>query len=195
MILKRHLKLFISFLFFLFTMNTIATDDKAIAQTNAPPYRIGPSDILNIYVWKEPELTQDVTVLPDGNITMPLIGEVKARGKTAGELRAIISEKLKDYVTEPEVTVIVRQTLSRKIYTVGKLNTPGPYPLEPEMTVLQAISTARGFSEWAKKKDIVIIRKEGGKEVQFRFNYEEYISGKNLKQNILLKPNDTIVVP
>ena len=96
---------------------------------------------------------------------------------------------------DPEVTVIVQESRSRRIYTHGKLRRPGPYLLEPNMTVLQALSTAGGFAEWADEKRILIIRREGGKEVQIRFNYKEYISGNNLEQNILLKPNDTIVVP
>jgi polysaccharide export outer membrane protein len=158
-------------------------------------YQIGPTDILQIYVWKEPELTRDISVMPDGNITFPLIGEIQAEGKTVDELKKIITEKLGNYVTAPEVTVIVVESRSRRVYTLGKLNRPGPYPLQPDMTVLQVLSTAGGFAEWADEKNIWIIRREGRKEVQMRFNYKEYISGDNVEQNILLKPNDTIVVP
>ncbi|MBW1716803.1 MAG: polysaccharide biosynthesis/export family protein [Deltaproteobacteria bacterium] len=158
-------------------------------------YRIGPNDILHIYVWKEPDLTRDVTVMADGRITFPLIGEIQASGKTVGELKQVITQKLKKYVTAPEVTVIVNESRSRTIYTIGKLNRPGPYPLVPGMTVLQALSTAGGFAEWADTKNIIIVRRKGNKEVQLHFNYKDFISGKNLSQNILLKPNDTIVVP
>jgi polysaccharide export outer membrane protein len=150
---------------------------------------------LDIYVWKEPELTREVIVMPDGRITYPLIGQVMAQGRTAAELRESISKKLKDYVTAPEVTVIVKQTLSQRIYVIGKVNGPGPYPLEPNMTVLQALSAAGGFAEWADEKNVLIVRREGLKEIQIRFNYKAFISGKNLAQNILLKPQDTIVVP
>ncbi len=167
----------------------------SIAGPQPPSYRIGPSDILNIYVWKEAELTQDVTVMADGRITFPLIGEVMAKGRTVSELKKVIAEKLRNYVTAPEVTVIVKESRSRRIYTIGKLNRPGPYPLEPGMTVLQALSTAGGFTEWADTKNILIVRRDAGKEVQIHFNYKEFTSGKNLGQNILLKPNDTIVVP
>ena len=167
----------------------------AMAISDADPYLIGPSDILNIYVWKEPDLTQDVTVMPDGKITFPLIGEIQAEGRTVTELKKAITEKLQDYVTSPEVTVVVREIRSQRIYTLGKLNSPGPYSLTPGMTVVQALSLAGGFAEWADEKNILVIRTEGGKEVQHRFNYKEYISGNNLKQNILLEPNDTIVVP
>ena len=173
----------------------ITTDGYGANKSISPHYRIGPNDILHIYVWKEPDLTRDVTVMADGRITFPLIGEIMASGKTVAQLKQIITEKLKKYVTAPEVTVIVNESRSRTIYTIGKLARPGPYPLVPGMTVLQALSTAGGFAEWADTKNIIIVRHEGGKEVQLHFNYKEFIEGKNIKQNILLKPNDTIVVP
>lgn len=165
------------------------------AETESPHYLIGPDDILNIYVWKEPELTRDVTVMSDGRITFPLIGEIMARGKTVTGLKALITEKLKGYLDAPEITVIITESRSRRIYTIGKLSRPGPYPLAHDMTVLQALSTAGGFAEWADTKNILIIRREGQKEVQFQFNYKEFISGERIEQNILLKPYDTIVVP
>ena len=167
----------------------------SIAGTELPSYQIGPDDILNIYVWKEPELTQDVTVLSDGKVAFPLIGEIVVQGKTVTEIKEAITEKLEKYVTAPDVTVIVKESRSRRIYTIGKLSRPGPYALAPGMTALQALSTAGGFAEWADTKNILIIRREGQKEVQIRFNYKEFISGKKIEQNILLKPNDTIVVP
>jgi polysaccharide export outer membrane protein len=169
----------------------------AMAQTPAPEssYRIGPNDILNIFVWKEADLTRDVTVMPDGKITYPLIGEITAQGQTASELKKTITEKLQNFVTAPEVTVIVKESRSQVVYTVGKLTRPGPYPLAPGMTVMQALSAAGGFAEWADNKNIIIIRREGGKETQLRFNYKEFTSGEKLEQNILLKPGDTLVVP
>ncbi len=168
---------------------------RAATQTPPPEYMIGPSDHLEIFVWKEPDLTRDVTVMADGRMSFPLIGEIMAAGKTVNDLKEIITEKLKKFVTAPAVTVIVKESLSRQIYTVGKLTKSGPYPLTPGMTVLQALSAAGGFAEWADTKHIVIVRHEQGKEVQYRFNYNEFVDGKNLKQNILLKPRDTIVVP
>jgi len=158
-------------------------------------YQIGPNDILNIFVWKETELTRDVTVMPDGKITYPLIGEITAQGMTASELKKVITDKLQSFVTAPEVTVIVKESRSQVVYTIGKLMKPGPYPLAPGMTVMQALSAAGGFAEWADPKNILIIRKEGGKETHLRFNYKEFTSGENLQQNILLAPGDTIVVP
>jgi len=166
-----------------------------MAQSEPPEYTIGPNDHLQVFVWKEPDLTRDITVMADGRITFPLIGETMAAGKTVNDLKEIITDKLKKYVTAPEVTVIVVQSLSRQIYTIGKLTRPGPYPLAPNMTVLQALSAAGGFAEWADTKNIMIVRNEKGKEVQLLFNYKEFVAGKHLKENILLRPNDTIVVP
>jgi polysaccharide export outer membrane protein len=146
-------------------------------------------------VWKEPDLTQEIIVMPDGRITFPMAGEVMARGKTVMELQYQITEKLSDYLTAPEVTVILRESRSRWIYTIGQVNHPGPYVLEPDTSVLQALSMAGGFAEWADQKQILIVRRQDNKELFFLFNYREYISGKNLEQNILLQPNDTIIVP
>jgi polysaccharide biosynthesis/export protein len=158
-------------------------------------YLIGPNDLLNIFVWKEVDLTQDVTVMPDGRITYPLIGEIEAQGQTVTGLKEKIAEKLKNFISSPEVTVIIKESRSRLIYTIGKLNKPGPFQLQPSMTVLQALSTAGGFTEWADTKSIMIVRRNNNKEVMFRFNYQDFISGKNLEQNIVLESNDTIVVP
>jgi polysaccharide export outer membrane protein len=133
--------------------------------------------------------------MPDGKITYPLIGEITAQGQTASELKKTITEKLQNFVTAPEVTVIVRESRSQMIYTIGKLVRPGQLPLTPNMTVMQALSAAGGFAEWADPKNIMIIRREGGKEIQLRFNYKEFTSGERLEQNIVLKPGDTLVVP
>jgi polysaccharide export outer membrane protein len=183
------------FLFSFCLITTISWGVPSIAQQEPPDYLIGPNDILNIHVWREPELTRDVTVTPDGRITFPLIGNIMAQGKTVTELKEIITGKLKNFVTAPEVTVIVNESRSMTIYVIGQVKTPGRYPLAPDMTVLQALSTAGGFAEWADTKNIMIVRRQGGKDIQLRFNHNTFISGKNLQQNILLKPNDTIVVP
>ena len=169
------------------------------AEENTPapaePYRIGPEDVLNLFVWKEPELSMEVRVLPDGRISFPLVGEVEAAGLSVGELRAIMTEKLEKFVEAPEVTVIVKEALSRRIYTIGEVNKPGPYPLAPSMTVLQALSVAGGFAEWADKKEILVIRRQGEEEVRIPFDYPAFLSGKDPQQNVLLEPNDTVVVP
>jgi polysaccharide export outer membrane protein len=172
-----------------------AKEAQPSAAQKASSYLIGANDLLTIYVWKEKELTQDVVVTPDGKISFPLIGEVVAAGRTVDQLRDAIADKLQKFVTAPAVTVIVRETRSQIIYTIGKVTKPGPYPLTPQMTVLQAVAAAGGFTDWADTKNVMVVRKEGGKEIQLRFNYKEYSSGENLGQNILLKAGDTIVVP
>ena len=168
---------------------------EAFAQAPDSSYKIGPNDVLNIFVWREADLTRDVTVTPDGKITFPLIGEIVAEGQTVLELKKTLTDKLQDFVTAPEVTVIVKESRSQVIYAIGKLARPGVLALAPNMTVMQALSAAGGFAEWADPKNIMIVRREGGKEIQLRFNYKEYTSGEKMEQNILLKPGDTIVVP
>jgi polysaccharide export outer membrane protein len=188
-----------SFLTFFLILTLFSTcvpfPDFCRAQPESSHYLIGANDVLSIYVWKEPDLTRDVTVMPDGRITFPLIGEIVAQGQTVNQVKETISQKLEKFVTAPEVTVIVSQSLSRTVYTIGKVTRPGPYSLAPNMTVLQALSAAGGFTEWADTKNIIIVRREGTKEVQLQFNYKEFTDGRNLRQNILLNPNDTIVVP
>jgi polysaccharide export outer membrane protein len=184
-----------SIVFFVLFIFAVCAETVFTAEIDSPSYVIGSGDILEIFVWKEPELSREVTVMPDGRITFPLIGEIMTSGQTLSSLKELITEKLKNYIDVPEVTVIVKQSLSQRIYIIGKVNKPGPYPLESEMTILQALTTAGGFTEWADTKHIIIVRREGEKEIQLRFNYKKFISGKNLDQNIILKPNDTIVVP
>jgi polysaccharide export outer membrane protein len=181
------------FLFACFICLTQLLGASLPAQSPPPPYQVGPNDILHIYVWKEPELTRDVTVMSDGRITFPLIGQVMAQGKSLEELKTILTEKLKQYVTAPEITVILVDSRSRFIYLIGKVGKPGPLPLPSEMTVIQALAAAGGFAQWADTKNIIIVRREEGKEIQIPFNYNAFVDGK--AQNIILKPNDTIVIP
>lgn len=195
MTMKDKIKYMILPLFFAVLMNIFVQPGQSIAGPESPSYMIGPNDVLNIYVWKEPELTRDITVMSDGRITFPLIGEIMAQGQTVTALKEAIVEKLKNFIDAPEVTVIVVESRSRRIYTIGKVNQAGQYRLEPDMTVLQALSTAGGFAEWADTKNILIVRRQGGTETQLHFNYKDFIGGKDVAQNIVLKPNDTIVVP
>lgn len=160
-----------------------------------PSYIIGPMDVLEIQVWKEPDFSRQVLVRPDGKITLPLVGDIPASGMNTMGLKALLAEKLEDFVSNPEVTVIVLESHSKNFYIIGKINQPGTYPLNPDMTVLQAISVAGGLAEWADKDSIRIIRRSGGKEEILHFDYDKVITGKKLEQNILLKPNDTIIVP
>jgi polysaccharide export outer membrane protein len=158
-------------------------------------YIIGPMDILEIKVWKEPDFSRQVMVRPDGKITMPLIGDIPVSGINTMDLKDLLTEKLKGFIDNPEVTVILIESQSKNFYITGKVNRPGTYPLSPGMTVLQALSAAGGLGEWAEKDKIGIIRRSGGKEEIIPFDYDEVISGKKLEQNILLEPNDTIIVP
>jgi polysaccharide biosynthesis/export protein len=185
------------YLFLILFLGLVVSAGTAVAQAPVQDssYKIGPNDILTIFVWKEAELSRDVTVMPDGKITYPLIGEIMAQGQTASELKKAITDKLQNFVTAPEVTVIVKESRSQVVYAIGKLTRPGPIALAPGMTVMQALSAAGGFTEWADQKNILIVRKEGGKETQLRFNYKEFTAGEKLEQNILLKPGDTLVVP
>jgi len=189
---KRRTSIWVSTLL---TILLLVSEASAQAPAQDSSYRIGPNDILSIFVWREPDLTRDVTVMPDGKITYPLIGEIMAQGLTAIELKKAITDKFQDFVTAPEVTVIVKESRSQVVYAIGKLTRPGPIALAPGMTVMQALSAAGGFAEWADPKNILIVRREGGKETQLRFNYKEFTSGEKLEQNILLKPGDTLVVP
>jgi polysaccharide export outer membrane protein len=190
MVQKMKAVVFLSLLVFL-----TCQGGQLFAEPVSPSYQIGPRDQLRIFIWKETELTQDLQVMPDGRITFPLIGEIEAAGKTVTDLKTVISERLKKFVTAPEVTVIVRESNSRMIYTIGRITRPGPYVLGSDTTVLQALALAGGFTEWADEKSIKIVRRENGKEIQLPFNYKEYIGGRNIEQNILLRPSDTVVVP
>jgi polysaccharide biosynthesis/export protein len=180
-----------------FTVDICGAEEPPSIQSDSgdATYLIGANDILNIFVWKEADLTQEITVMSDGRIAFPMIGEIMAKGQTVTGLRETIKEKLKNFVSNPEVTVMVKESRSRIIYMIGKVNHPGPYNLLTDMTVLQALSTAGGFADWAETKYVMIVRRENGNEVMYRFNYNEFIAGKDLTQNINLKPNDTIVIP
>ncbi len=164
------------------------------AGVEGPRYEISSGDALSIFVWREEELTRNITVMADGRISFPLIGSILAQGKTVTDLKDEITTELKKYIDAPEVTVIVNAS-SNRIFTIGNLNAPGPQPLTGDMTVLQALSISGGFSQWADKKNIMIIRRQSGSEVQIKFNYIDFIDGKKIEQNILLQPNDTIIVP
>jgi polysaccharide export outer membrane protein len=167
----------------------------AAAATNDPDYVIGPEDVLNVNVWKEAELTSTVPVRPDGKISLPLLNDVQAAGLTATQLAGQITTRLKKYIDEPRVTVVVTQVNSRRYFVLGEVGRPGSFSLLPNMTVLQALSTAGGFSQFANPKNIYVLRIENGKQSKLPFNYREVIKGRNAEQNILLKPGDTIVVP
>jgi polysaccharide export outer membrane protein len=157
---------------------------------------IGAGDVLSINVWKEPDLSKTIPVRSDGKISLPLAGEVQAAGRTPLKLEQDIAEKLKNYISEPDVTVIVQQIISQKFNILGQVVKPGSYLLTSAATVLDAIAIAGGFRDFAKKKSIYVLRQNAdGTQARLPFNYTEVIKGKNLQQNVKLQPGDTIVVP
>ncbi len=165
-------------------------------QANDDTYVIGNDDLLAINVWKEPEISRVVQVRSDGKISLPLIGEVVAGKRTPRDLKNEITEKLKSYISEPEVTVIVQEMRSRKFNVLGMVARPGSYPLTSNMTILDGLALAGGFRDFAKKKSIYVLRKKvNGTQERLPFNYKDVIDGKNAEQNVKLEPGDTVVVP
>lgn len=157
---------------------------------------IGNDDLLAISVWKETELTKSVPVRSDGRISLPLVGEIQAAGRTPAQLEKEITEKLKNFITTPEVTVVVEKVNSRKYNVLGEVTKPGSYLLTTETTVMDAIAAAGGFRDFAKKSGVYVLRKgRDGQESHLKFNYKDFVKGKNTAQNVKLEPNDTIIVP
>ncbi len=177
---------------------TAATNDQKTSVPLPPPppvpYVIGIDDILHIAVWKEPDLTTTLPVRSDGMISLPLLNDVQAAGVTPMQLAASITEKLKKYVANPNVTVLVTQTNSQRIYVIGEVLRTGPMSLVHNMTVLQALATA-GFTQFANTKGIYVLRIDSGQEKKLPFNYKQVVKGEAASQNIFLQPGDTIVVP
>jgi polysaccharide export outer membrane protein len=162
---------------------------------NDAEYKIDAQDVLRIDVWKEEQLTRTVPVRPDGKVTLPLLNDVQAAGLTPMQLAGVISEGLKKYVNNPQVTVTVTEINSRRIYVTGEVTRAGAFPLLPNMTVLQALSSSGGFTQFAKVKNIYVLRTEDGKQAKLPFNYKDAVNGKKPEQNVLLQPGDVIVVP
>jgi polysaccharide export outer membrane protein len=162
---------------------------------NDNDYKIGPQDVLRIDVWKEAEISRTTPVRPDGKISLPLLDDVQAAGLTPVQLAGVIAEGLKKYITNPQVTVGVSEINSRRIYVTGEVTRPGAFPLLPDMTILQALSTSGGFTQFARLKSIYVLRTEDGKQVKHPFNYKAAVAGKKTEQNLLLQPGDVIVVP
>jgi polysaccharide biosynthesis/export protein len=159
-------------------------------------YVIGPQDVLEIDVWKELELTRTVPVRPDGKISMPLLNDVQAAGLTPDQLASQITASLRKFVTNPQVTVIVSQINSQRVYIMGEVIRAGAYPLMPGMTVLEALSSAGGFTPFAKRSKIYVMREENGKQQKLPFDYKAAVSGKGQNQSMMqVEAGDTIVVP
>jgi polysaccharide biosynthesis/export protein len=174
--------------------NSAKSSDEVQASNVAPDYVIGADDTLHISVWKEPDLTETLPVRPDGKISMPLLNDITAAGLTPLQLRDTITERLKKYVSDPRVTVVVTGMNSRRVFVTGEVTHTGPMTLLPHMTMLQALAQA-GFTQFANLKAIYLLRSENGKQAKLPFNYKEVVKGNHPEQNIELKPGDTIVVP
>ena len=182
--------------------NDASTTSAAVPQSPAPAkghddtYVIGNDDMLAVNVWKEPDVSRTIPVRSDGKISLPLAGEIQAAGSTPLKLEQDIASKLKSYIAEPEVTVIVQQVNSQKFNILGMVNKPGSYVITNSPTILDAIAIAGGFRDFAKQKAIYVLRQNpDGTQTRIAFNYKEVVKGKNPEQNVKLLPRDTIVVP
>lgn len=179
----------------------MASSDQPLV--NTPPAKahddtfvIGNNDTLAISVWKEPDISRSVPVRSDGKISLPLAGEIQAAGLTPLKLEHDIAGRLKNYISEPEVTVIVQQINSQKFNVLGMVSRPGSYPLTGSSTILDAIALAGGFRDFAKQKSVYVLRQNAdGTQSRMPFNYKQVIKGKNSTENVKLQANDTIVVP
>ena len=162
----------------------------------APDYVIGADDVLSIMFWRDKDLSApEVVVRPDGMVTLPLLNDVQAAGRTPEQLGNAIREAARKYVEDPNPTVIVKEIKSRRVFITGRIEKPGPYPLNDKTTILQLIAMAGGLREYVDGKDISLMRSEQGKQSVYAFNYQDVVKKKYLHQNIELKPGDVVVVP
>ena len=196
--------LFILFILFMgFGLTFSQTDQEILSKKQAQAemgvdserYVIGAEDILYIHVWREEALSRTVPVRMDGYISLPLIHEIRAAGLTPLQLKEELTRRLKEFIENPNVSVIVMEANSFKVYVSGQVRNPGVYRLRSETTILQIIPMAGGFTDWANQKKILVIRKEDGKEKRFVINYKNLMKGENLESNLILKAGDTIIVP
>jgi len=196
------------------SVNTVDASGNAAARLGAAPatarvaapgpdaasgpvgYLIGPNDVLSVTFWHDKEMNAEaVVVRPDGNITLPLLNDIQAAGLTPAQLRDRILTEAQQYIEDPSPTVSVKEIKSRNVFITGQVDKPGPYPLAGPMTVLQLIAMAGGLKEFADGKNILVMRSENGRQVAYQVDYKELLKRKNLRQNIDLKPGDTVVVP
>lgn len=169
---------------------------QAEAKQHDDVYLIGAEDVLSINVWKEPEISRTIPVRLDGRISLPLVGEVQAAGRTPFQLEQEITAKLKNYISDPAVAVMVQQIRSKRFNVLGQVVRPGSYLLTNSTTVLDAIAMAGGFRDFAKKKDIYVLRRNSdGTDTRLPFNYKNVVKGKDMEQNVKLQPRDTVVIP
>ena len=169
---------------------------EALTGVPTPPgYVIGPNDVLSVLFWRDQDMSAEVSVRPDGRISLPLINEVEAAGLTPDQLRDRVAQAAARYISDPTVSIVVKQINSRTVFITGEVNKPGAYPLMAPTTVMQLISLSGGLREFAKEKDIVILRNSEKGQTAIPFNYKDVVNRRRLDQNIVLKPGDTVVVP
>jgi polysaccharide export outer membrane protein len=183
-----------------FSVPVCLSDEKASVpiaskQLDRNSYLIGSGDILEILTWKEPDFSKEVLVRLDGKITFPLLDDVQAANRTPVQLKQDIETRLKEFIEGPVVTVTVKSAASQKFYILGEIAQTSEFQLVKDLTVLQAFALAGGFTEWASKKEIILFRREGGKEKVIRINYKDIIRGKDFSQNVSIRADDTIIVP
>jgi polysaccharide export outer membrane protein len=169
--------------------------DKKVSPPESASYKIGEQDVLNITVWKEPQLSGPVVVRPDGKISVPLIDEVQAAGLTPMELQNLLLEKFRPFLAVPKVSVSIREVNSRKVYVIGQVGHAGTFHINNNTTVLQVLTDAGGLRDYANPKKIYVMRTVNGKPVKFPFHYDAVLKGQHYEENITLQPGDTIVVP
>ena len=179
------------------TSTAVAPSSVAAGAVVVPPsYVIGADDVLSILFWRDKDLSvSDVTVRPDGKVTLPLLNDLQAAGRTPDQLRSAIVELARKYVEDPNPTVIVKEIKSRRVFITGRIEKPGPYPLNGKTTILQLIAMAGGLREFVDGKDISLMRTDQGKQSVYAFNYQDVVKKRYLHQNIELKPGDVVVVP
>lgn len=158
-------------------------------------YQVGPGDVIQVSVWREPEASSVVVIRPDGKISLPLISDLVVNGKTPMEIQQIVVEKLAPFVNTPSVTVTVKEINSKKVYVLGEVNRPGSFQIAQPTTVLQILTEAGGLRPFAKEKSIYVLRTVNGKQEKFPFNYKDVVRGTKVEQNVLLEPGDTVIVP
>ena len=184
--MKNTIPFLLFILFFLVPVNVFGAEST---------YHIGPGDALEVSVWKDEDLTKQLVVPPDGVISFPLAGDIDVTRMTVPMLRAAITEKLKEYIPDATVSVLLLKIESMAAYVIGKVNKPGAFPINMETNVMQVLAMAGGLNPYASSKNIIVLRQQGGKSIEIPFNYDEVENGKNLDQNILLKRGDVVVVP
>ncbi len=158
-------------------------------------YLVKPGDLLQVAVWKEPELQRPVLVRPDGGFSFPLAGEVDARGKSVADIQKLLTDRLKKFIADPVVTVAVQEVRGNKVYVIGQVNKPGEFIVNPSVDVMQALSMAGGTTPFASLGNIMVLRRKDGKQLTFPFRFTEIVKGRELEQNVMLEAGDVVVVP